>query len=372
LPRQDASLPDPLSGYPGKILVLEADGAIAAVYGRLVAIAPQIGETFTLIARPEDRHLLAASAASARTGGLQTVGFVPAAWPEHFMTLDLGPLEGSRLVGVVRDATAVRDKEDSLELVRADAENLAAGRARFLAGMSHELRTPLNAIMGFSDIMKNRMFGDLPGKYAEYAELIHESGAHLLDLINDVLDMSKIEAHRYELNTEFMDAREPVSAALRILRVQADDAGVKLRATLPSQPIEVEADRRAIKQIVINLVSNALKFTPRDGSVIVGLIARGRELELTVADTGIGIAESDLQRLGKPYEQAGDAARKSKGTGLGLSLVRAFAELHGGQMVIESRLGEGTAVTVTMPVVVVDDTVKAPDSANVVAFKPQR
>ncbi len=372
LPPHDTSAPDPLGAYPGKILVIEPDGAIAAVFGRLVAVAPAVGETFTLIARPEDRQVLAAAAATTRTDGVQTVGFVPAAWPEHYMTLDLSPLENGRLVGVVRDATATRDREDSLELARADAENLAAGRARFLAGMSHELRTPLNAIMGFSDIMKNRMFGDLPGKYAEYAELIHESGAHLLDLINDVLDMSKIEAHRYELNTEFMDAREPVSAALRILRVQADDAGVKLRATLPSQPIEVEADRRAIKQIVINLVSNALKFTPRDGSVIVGLIGRGKDLELTVADTGIGIAESDLDRLGKPYEQVGDAARKSKGTGLGLSLVRAFAELHGGQMVIESRLGEGTAVTVTMPVVVQDEAKKPPESANVVAFKPQR
>ena len=263
-------------------------------------------------------------------------------------------------------------REEGLELARADAENLAAGRARFLAGMSHELRTPLNAIMGFSDIMRNKMFGELSEKYTEYAQLIHESGAHLLDLINDVLDMSKIEAHRYELNKEFMDVREPVSAALRILRVQADDAGVKLRATLPSQPLEVEADRRAIKQVVINLVSNALKFTPRDGSVIVGLTNRGRDLELTVADTGVGIAPGDLDRIGKPYEQAGDAGRRGLGTGLGLSLVRSFAELHGGQMVMESRLGEGTAVTVTMPVVVVDEATGHPSNANVVAFKPQR
>jgi cell cycle sensor histidine kinase DivJ len=225
--------------------------------------------------------------------------------------------------------------------------------------------------MGFSDIMRNRMFGELTPKYGEYVELIHESGAHLLDLINDVLDMSKIEAHRYELNKEFMDAREPVSAALRILRVQADAAGVKLRANLPGAPVEVEADRRALKQIVINLVSNALKFTPRDGAVIVALNGRGADLELTVADTGVGIAPEDLQRIGKPYEQAGDAARKSKGTGLGLSLVRAFAELHGGQMIVESRLGEGTAVTVAMPVMI--ESVAAPGApGNVVAFKPQR
>ena len=205
--------------------------------------------------------------------------------------------------------------------------------------------------------------------------MIHDAGAHLLDLINDILDMSKIEAAKYELALEPLDAREPVSAALRLMRLQADDAGVQLRGLLPSEPLDAIADRRALKQIVLNLVSNALKFTPRGGLVTVQLMSLAGALELSVADTGIGIAEGDLQRLGRPYEQAGDADQHAKGTGLGLSLVRAFAELHGGEMSIESRLGEGTAVTVRLPVLDADaaaEPAPPPAGGEVIAFKPQR
>ena len=216
--------------------------------------------------------------------------------------------------------------------------------------MSHELRTPLNAIIGFSDIMRSKMFGPLAERYAEYAGLIHESGGHLLDLINDVLDMSKIEADRFTLALEPFDAREAVSAALRLVRVQADTAHIILRGALPPQPLEVNADRRAIKQIVLNLVSNALKFTTAGGQVSVVARNLGGQLEIIVADTGVGIAPGDLERLGRPYEQAGGAAQRAMGTGLGLSLVRAFAELHGGTMTIKSILGEGTAVSIKLPV----------------------
>jgi signal transduction histidine kinase len=242
-----------------------------------------------------------------------------------------------------------RAREIALEKALAEAEALNLGKSRFLANMSHELRTPLNAIMGFSDVMRQRIFGELPGRYAEYADLIHDAGAHLLDLINDVLDMSKIEAARYELSIERLDAREPVQAALRLMRLQADDAGIQLRGGLPATPLLIQADRRALKQITLNLVSNALKFTPKGGLVTVDLQSLARALELTVTDTGLGIAAEDLQRLGRPFEQAGDATQQAQGTGLGLSLVRAFAELHGGEMLIESRLGEGTAVTVLLP-----------------------
>ena len=244
--------------------------------------------------------------------------------------------------------SARREAEIGREKAEADAD----ARARFLANMSHELRTPLNAIMGFSDIMRAKMFGDLAPKYAEYAGLIHESGGHLLDLINDVLDMSKLEAKRYELSHEVLDAREALNAALRIMRLQADDAGVKLRAVLPPDPLMVDADRRALKQIVLNLLSNAVKFTPRAGTVILTAKAVGGALELVVADTGMGIADADLKRIGQPYEQAGEASDRARGTGLGLSLVDALAQLHGGAMTIESRLGEGTAVTVRLPVLV--------------------
>jgi cell cycle sensor histidine kinase DivJ len=256
--------------------------------------------------------------------------------------------------------------------------------------MSHELRTPLNAIIGFSDIMRSRLFGPLEGRYAEYAALIHESGGHLLDLINDVLDMSKIEAERYSLSLEPFDAREAVSGALRLTRVQADTARIALRGALPPEPLEVNADRRALKQIVLNLVSNALKFTPSGGQVNVIARAQGEMLEIIVADTGVGIAPADLERIGRPYEQAGGIDQRSMGTGLGLSLVRAFAELHGGTMTIKSRLGEGTAVSVRLPVMdpqahsvppvqpaEPSEFLSSPPLAvaagdNVIAFRPQR
>jgi signal transduction histidine kinase len=243
------------------------------------------------------------------------------------------------------------------EIAKGKAEADADARARFLANMSHELRTPLNAIMGFSDVMRMQMFGDLSAKYAEYAGLIHESGGHLMDLINDILDISKLEAHRYELAREVFDVREAVNAALRLMRLQADDAGVRLRAVLPGEPLMVDADLRAVKQIVLNLLSNAVKFTPRDGTVIITAagVSASASLEIVVADTGMGIAEADIERIGQPYQQAGGAADRARGTGLGLSLVDAFAKLHGGVMTLESRLGHGTAVTVRMPVLVAEN-----------------
>ena len=208
--------------------------------------------------------------------------------------------------------------------------------------------------MGFSDIMRQRLFGPMGDRYGEYAELIHESGTHLLELINDVLDMSKIEAERFELAIETFDARDAVAAVLRLMRGQADRAGVHLRGVLPIAPLQADADRRAVKQIALNLISNALKFTPRTGSVTVTVQGHGDTLELIVADTGVGIAQDDLDRLGRPFEQAGDAEQRASGSGLGLSLVRAFARLHGGDMTVESAVGEGTTVTVRLPVLTED------------------
>jgi cell cycle sensor histidine kinase DivJ len=374
----EAPLAALVAAQPLLIATFAADGRIVHAYGGLRAdLVLRLTELGLLgAAEPETQAELETVLFTAAQGGRGAIRFPLAGSDGVWLALVMSRSDDGRLIGVLRDATADQAREAELETARANAEALNVGKSRFLANMSHELRTPLNAIMGFSDIMRERIFGPLPVKYAEYAELIHDAGAHLLDLINDVLDMSKIEASKYELDLEDLDTREPVSAALRLMRLQADDAGVQLRGLLPSEPLEGLADRRALKQIVLNLVSNALKFTPGGGLVTVSLQAIAGALELSVADTGLGIAEGDLARLGRPYEQAGDAGQQSKGTGLGLSLVRAFAELHGGEMSIESRLGEGTAVTVRLPVLIESDAAQpvesASEGAEVIAFKPQR
>ena len=372
-----------LDAQPYLILLIDNGGAIERAFGHApasIAGHTMRGEGLIRLVSDTDQEVFHEALFEAANSGAGRFVFRQdgaGAW----LALDLARLSDGKLVASLRDISSDHAREAGLEAARAEAESLAIGRSRFLANMSHELRTPLNAIMGFSDIMREKIFGELPGKYVEYAQLIHEAGSHLLDLINDVLDMSKIEASKYELNLEPLDAREPVSAALRLMRVQADDVGVQLRGVLPAQPLEVDADRRALKQITLNLISNALKFTPRGGLVTVSLHARDDVLELAVADSGIGISELDLQRIGRPYEQAGDMGQQSKGTGLGLSLVRAFAELHGGEMAIESRLGEGTAVTIRLPVLAqAAEPPAAPEpppedtggGAQVIAFNPQR
>ena len=364
---------------PHLILVVDEHGRASAAYGTPPAgVNPDLlfaGGLASLVSddRQDD---LAWTLGATRQDGEGALHFQLAGRDDAWINLDLRRLDDSRMIATLSDATAGGRREAALEAARANAEALNIGKSRFLANMSHELRTPLNAIMGFSDIMRQKIFGSLPGKYVEYADLIHDAGSHLLDLINDVLDMSKIEAARYELSFERLDAREPIQAALRLMRVQADDVGVQLRGVLPSQPLDADADRRALKQIALNLISNALKFTPRGGLVTVTMRASGNVLDLSVSDTGVGISKADMDRLGRPYEQAGDAMQQSQGTGLGLSLVRAFAELHGGEMSIESRLGEGTAVTIRLPVLAPETEVDAPQvnsgGAQVIAFNPQR
>ena len=347
-----------LAAQPGLTLVLERSGRVLAAYGAppsSLPVDPLFEQGLVAAVHAPDRPRLLAAIDKALQGHDAATTFAPRLALDRRVQLILRRLdepghEAPRLIAQAFDGTGQYVRELALETARAEAEAREAGKTRFLANMSHELRTPLNAVLGFSDIMRQRLFGPMPDRYAAYVDNIHEAGGHLLDLINDVLDVSKIEAERYVLTLERFDARELVSAAIALVRVTAEDKGVLLTGVLPAEPVDVSADKRAVRQIALNLLSNAVKFTPPGGTVTVTVEAVGPYLEIVVADTGVGIAPEDVRRLGRPFEQAGAIEQRRQGTGLGLSLVRAFAELHGGRMSIESTLGEGTAVTVRLPV----------------------
>lgn len=237
-------------------------------------------------------------------------------------------------------------------MTRAEAANQA--KSEFLANMSHELRTPLNAINGFSEIMQAEMFGPLgDARYKGYAGDIHKSGQHLLSLINDILDMAKIEAGKHRLHYEPVSLKSVCEDAIRLMRGKVQEAGLKLVLDPPPADLpQIEADQRGCKQVMLNLISNAVKFTPEGGAIAVRLSALGEDkVRIQVIDTGIGIAAGDLARLARPFEQVeGQHSKTTQGTGLGLALTRSLIEMHGGAFAITSQPGQGTAVTVDLPV----------------------
>tara|TARA_R110002072_G_scaffold72335_2_gene172913 strand:- start:738 stop:3407 length:2670 start_codon:yes stop_codon:yes gene_type:complete len=236
------------------------------------------------------------------------------------------------------------------EKIRAEEANRS--KSEFLANMSHELRTPLNAVNGFSEIMLREMFGPLGDeRYVDYVKDIHTSGEHLLALINDILDMSKIEAGKMQLQKEPVDPASVIEQCLRIVRGRSDEKEIRLQVDVEDAP-EIDADPRALKQVILNLTSNAVKFTPEGGRITVRTFSTGDGVAIQVTDTGIGIAKEDLPRLGRPFEQIESQHSKShQGSGLGLALSKSLVEMHGGTLSIESDLGEGTTVTFVMPFV---------------------
>ena len=249
-----------------------------------------------------------------------------------------------------RQAQKLVEFADNLneQKMKADAGNKT--KSEFLANISHELRTPLNAIIGFSDIMRSNMFGPLGSeKYDEYAHDIHHSGSFLLGVINDVLDMSKIEAGRFQLQPETVHLHELLDESLRIIKIQADDAEIIVGQKIP-KTLEILADRRAIKQILLNLLSNAVKFTPAGGKIDVTAKALKDSVNIVIRDNGIGISKEALERLGQPFEQVQDQFTKDhKGSGLGLAIARSLAMLHGGALKITSEPENGTTVSVRLP-----------------------
>ena len=240
----------------------------------------------------------------------------------------------------------------SEELGRLYGEIEAANRhkSEFLASMSHELRTPLNAIIGFSEVLKERMFGELNDKQAEYVEDIHASGRHLHSLINDVLDLSKVEAGRMELELTRFDLPTTIENALTLVRERAGRQRIALNIDLDGKLGEFTGDERKVRQILLNLLSNAVKFTPEGGRIEVRAVRVDGGVEIAVTDTGIGIASEDQEVIFEEFRQVGsDRTRKQEGTGLGLTLARKFVELHGGRIRVISELGKGSTFTFTLP-----------------------
>ena len=245
----------------------------------------------------------------------------------------------------IQNARLFREIEDKSRQL----ETASQHKSEFLANMSHELRTPLNAIIGFSEVLSERMFGEINDKQAEYLSDILESGRHLLSLINDILDLSKIEAGRMELETTDFDLPSAIESTLMLVRERAHRRAITLERTIDERLGVVRADERKVKQVLLNLLSNALKFTPEGGQIAVRAGMHNDEAEISVADTGVGIAPEDQAAVFEEFRQVGAAAKKVEGTGLGLAISRKFIELHGGKIWVKSQVGSGSTFSFTLP-----------------------
>ena len=263
-----------------------------------------------------------------------------------------GPSSQPGVVAVTRDVTEHRRHAEELERARAEAERTDEVKSRFLANVTHELRTPLNAIIGFSEVLAGEGAVALePERAREYAGIVGASGRHLLDMVNTLLDMSRIQSGNFDYAPEPFDAAAMVRSCCDLMTLKAEAAGLRLTQGSGAGPVEITADPRACRQVLINLISNAVKFTPSGGRIEVSLCRTATGLDLIVADTGIGIREADLPRLGTPFFQAGIGGykRTHEGTGLGLSVVQGLVGLHGGTIAVESAPDAGTTVTVSLP-----------------------
>lgn len=380
---------DPYAFCPGLFLTLDPAGIVVAAAGRdrqmfLSFLREPLSRPFVEQVHVSDRLAFVQALDELRLGADVVVADLRLDRPV------IG-LDQAQFLNVRMDMTAVRADDGSLTSVRAqmlDIEGEMQMRAavvrkeeeasaaheiksRFLAAVSHEMRTPLNAILGFSDILIGEYFGKLENeRQREYVQLIRQSGAHLLSVVNTMLDMSRIEAGRYELMLEDVDLAASLTECERMLSLQAQTKGVKLTSRLPKGLGAITADGRALRQIVINLVGNAIKFTDAGGAVFIDAARNGHEVTLSISDTGIGIAPEKMALIGRPFTQVqNDLNRNYEGSGLGLSLVKGLTALHGGTFRIDSRAGEGTVVMVTLPI---DGSgARAADATNMVEFPPR-
>src|SRR5262245_26233935 len=246
----------------------------------------------------------------------------------------------NQAVIAIENVRLLRDLDEKSRQLEAASQH----KSEFLANMSHELRTPLNAIIGFSEVLSERMFGELNEKQEEYLKDIYASGTHLLSLINDILDLSKIEAGRMELELTEFHLTTALDIALTLVRERAGRRSIALRTNIDNRLGQIQADERKVRQVVLNLLSNAIKFTPEGGSIQVGAVPKDGLVEVSVSDTGVGIAPEDQEAVFEEFRQVGTAEKKVEGTGLGLTLCRKFVELHGGRIWVKSELGVGSTL----------------------------
>jgi two-component system, cell cycle sensor histidine kinase PleC len=333
-------------------------GRMPEVRTRLNDTSSQAPGARTFEAQLDDGNWLHISERRTKDGGYVSVGTDITRIKEHEQKLVENDLRQRATVAdlkrsqteLERQAIELADLAEKYSQEKNRAEEANQTKSKFLANMSHELRTPLNAIIGFSEIMGSGMFGELGSeKYQEYCRDILTSGHYLLEVINDILDMSKIEAGRMKLDLEPLDLSKTLAESLRVVSGRAHDKRLALDTDI-EKTIALVADRRATKQILVNLLSNAVKFTPEGGRIAVRSLLLEDRIVLMIADTGIGIPPHSLARLGRPFEQVESQLSKTyHGSGLGLAIARSLAHLHGGSMQLRSKLGKGTVVRVTLP-----------------------
>ncbi len=351
-------LPDHLLEPGTSFEDIVAAAADPALENGLLSSAQKNSAAYTYEARLEQGRWLHINERRTRDGGYVSIGtdITPLKKSEQRLSererqlqATVSDLRQSRRQ-LERQAQQLVELAEKYMVEKTKAEKANRTKSEFLANMSHELRTPLNAIIGFSEVMEKELFGALGNpKYTEYAKDIHDSGNHLLEVINDILEMSKIEAGRLTISRKRIQLDEIIEDSLRIVHRIAEEKNIEfIRDGL--HPFTISADKRAIKQVLINLLSNAVKFTPSGGKVTVIFRHSDQEVSFSINDTGIGIAKQNIGKLGRPFQQVENQFSKSyKGSGLGLAISRSLIELHGGELIIRSQLGHGTTVTCRLP-----------------------
>ncbi len=322
------------------VIVLDADRRILISNSQVARFFPDLGPNLAAGALFPDRL------ESALAGPTGEMALANGKW----LRLVRSPTADGGFVVIASDITAIKDRERGLREAKEEAELASRSKSEFLANMSHELRTPLNAVIGFSEVMAHELFGPLgQPKYKDYVNDILRSGRHLLDVINDILDIAKLQSGKAELHCRPTRLGDVIEDAMRIVAAQAKAAGIEVtRNIAPDLPV-IDADATRLRQLFLNLLSNAVKFTPAGGTITISAAALDDGIRVAVADTGIGMEAKDIPKALEPFSQIDSSmTRKYGGTGLGLPLSKLFAELHGGRLEIESAPGRGTTVTVVL------------------------